>query len=249
MPVLTSYRKLRHLAQVLHRPDLPPGDRALHVVQQLLYALHLDPYVRVQRRVAFELLTPPKVLRGLRDLLVRAGTRADVDGLCAVEDTPALLVHQRLDRGDRVYVGQLGGRILCHAWFHRGPQPFDEDQAQAARWGIERDCYWSYAAATTPDSRASGVFVKVFQTALNELFQLHGATQVRCLVRHSNAGSILLHERLGFRRLGQITSLRTPLFRWLLWEGPHVSRSWLWPAAAEVVVRIPPVRAAAGAEA
>ena len=34
------------------------------------------------------------------------------------------LLRRRMDRGDLLYVGQLGGSLLCHSWFHRGPRPF-----------------------------------------------------------------------------------------------------------------------------
>ena len=217
--------KLEVLLQQLRRADFSPADKLVLFTQRALSGVGLDEHITVARQLAYELLTPPKVMRGLRDLVVRQGDMGDLDGLCAVEKTDPLRVRERFDRGDVVFIGQLGGQLLCHVWFHRGPHPFDEDQRIYASWELTHENFWSYAAAATQEAKASGVFVKVFQTALQDLFLNQGAQRVQCLVRHTNDRSVLLHERLGFRRVGTITGVLVPGLKWLHWDGALRSRT------------------------
>ena len=125
--------------------------------------------------------------------------------------------------------------------FHAGPRPFDEDRPQYAEWDLPPGAFWSYDAAANAESRASGVFVKVFQTALVSLFREHGAERVMCSVRLANEGSILLHERLGFRRLGVMTAISLPWLKWLRFDAPPVSQQWVVPFRGEVRLPMPPV--------
>ncbi len=233
--------KLTVLLSQLRRADYSVADKAVLVTQRVLSGVRLNEHLTVSRQVAYEVQAPPKVMRGLRDLVVRQGDLGDLDGICEVERTDPLLVRERFDRGDVVFVGQLGGQVLCHVWFHRGPHPFQEDQAIYASFELSRDCFWAYAAAATMEARASGVFVKVFQTALQDLFLNQGAQRVQCLVRHVNDRSVLLHERLGFRRVGVFTGVLVPGLKWLHWDGPMESRTWVMLRTSELLLPIPPV--------
>lgn len=232
--------KMTRLLGELRRSDLSPADKAVTVAQRAIGIAHLEPRLQLVRTIAFETDTPPKILRGLRDLVVRAGTPDDLAGLVRVEGTPTDLVHTRFARGDSVWIGLLGGEILCHTWFHAGPAPFDEDASYAASWALDERTWWSYAAAATPEAQASGVFVKVFQTALNALFGERGARRVQCFVRYNNARSAQLHERLGFRRLGVMTTFAAHPFRLLRWTGAAGSRHFVVRAGERVVLPIPP---------
>jgi hypothetical protein len=233
--------KAHDLAAELRRADRSRGDKVVLLAQRLLWSARLSDQVKIGRIVFFELRTPPRVFRGLRDLLVRQANRGDIAAICAVDGAPEDLVRQRLDRGDLCFVGQLEGRVLCHTWFHGGPQPFEEDRQLYADWAIPEGTYWSYDAAANAESRASGVFVKVFQTALGTLFREHGAQRVQCYVRLANESSLVLHERLGFRRVGVMTGVALPWVRWLRFDAPPVSQQWLVPYRGELRLPVPAV--------
>lgn len=240
-PLGAIYGRARRLAQDLRRPDRSTSDKAVLLGQRVLWGAGLSERIRIGRIVFFELRTPPRVFRGMRDLLVRQASRADIAAICAVDGAPEDLVRQRLDRGDLCYVGQLEGRVLCHAWFHRGPSPFEEDRPLYADWMLPPGTYWSFDAAANAESRASGVFVKVFQTALGALFREHGADRVQCYVRLANEQSLALHDRLGFSRVGVMTAVALPGIKWLRFDAPPLSQQWLVPFRGELHLPVPPL--------
>lgn len=235
--------KLATIGQALARADLSMTDKAVLLAQRSLAVARLDTRFVVDRHLAFELRDPPKVMRGLRDLVIRTAAARDLAGVCAVNDTPPALIHERLDRGDLVYVGELDGRVLCHVWFHRGPTPFVEDAVWLARWALTRTTFWSYDAAACDDARRSGIFVKVFQRALRDAFELHGADRIQCMIRRHNTMSIAVHERLGFQRLGGFAAIATPWGRSLRWHGNSESgsrRIYLLGAHSPQEIPLPP---------
>lgn len=240
MPV-SSDRARRALEAVLQREDLSRSDKAVLLLGRALARAHLQPRVFLGRQVFYQLDRPPAITRGLRDLIVRPGNLQDLPALCAIEDTPAALVRARLDRGDLVFVGQLGGDLLCHTWFHGGPAPFAEDAGAWARWRLGADDFWSYAAAATTEARSSGVFVKVFQTALCALFREHGAARVVCMVRRVNRPSVLLHERLGFVRQGVLTTLALPGIKALRYVDATQTRLWIARREGGLTLPVPPL--------
>ncbi|MCS6913819.1 MAG: hypothetical protein RMK29_01550 [Myxococcales bacterium] len=229
------------LVAELQRPDRTPGDKAVLLAQRLLWRCGLSEHVRVGRIVLFELRSPPRIMRGLRDLVVRRAHQGDVADISAVDGAPEDLIRERFDRGDLCFVGQIEGRVLCHAWFHPGPQPFEEDRPTYCAWQLDERTFWSYDAASSTQSRASGVFVKVFQTALVSLFCDHGAERVQCSVRLANEGSMIMHERLGFRRLGMMTAVSLPQLKWLRFDGPAAARQWLVLFNRDLHLPVPPV--------
>src|SRR6185295_8692470 len=176
------------------RADLDRKTRTLRVAELALVATHLAPAIAVVHERFYELTKAPPQFRGLRDLTVRMAGPADAATLATL-DTTRPEIDRRFARGDLVYVGELEGRLLAQSWFHRGPEPFDEDAALLARFALADDTFWSFAAYALPEARLSGVFVKVFQTALREIMTVHGAARVRCRVKATNTRSITLHER------------------------------------------------------
>ena len=235
--------KLRRFTSKLRRDDLSRQDKIVIVTHYALHMLRLYPHVALSRHVLFELTAPPRVLRGLRDLVIRPGTLADLPALIGLgegDEADGDLLRRRFDRGDLLYVGQLGGSLLCQSWFHRGPRPFDEDGEHLAHWQLDDNTYWSYDAAAARAARSSGLFVKVFQTGLRDLFEARGAKRVQCRVRSDNTSSVLLHERLGFQRLGTVTALRTPLLRVLQFHGPAGATRWLVPVGEALNLPVPP---------
>lgn len=210
--------KLATLRRHWRRDDLSAPDKAALLCATALASLGVDGLLSIGRHHLYEIDRPPPVPRGLRDLVVRAASAADAPALAAVSGNPPALVRARFRRGDLAFAGESQGRLLAHAFFHRGPAPFCEDEARIAPVALAPGTVWSYDAAAVADARATGVFVKVFTTALAEVFaQDHARVQSR--VATANTRSILLHERLGFRRLGTLLAIATPWSRLLRWEG------------------------------
>lgn len=245
---------LRWLGEPLRFQDLGLRDRLVLCLHRCLRALHLDGKAFLCSHQLLELRSPPPPQRGLRDLTVRRGTAADLPTLAALGDDEEALLRQRLDAGDVVFVGEHQGQVLCMTWFRKGPAPFEEDNAEIACWELGEGTYWSYAAVTRDSARASGVFAKVFVTALRELFDPHGphgARRVLCRVRMDNRSSVRLHQRLGFWALGTVTSLGTSgaLGRVVWFQGPSGSGRWRVRRGGALRLPVPPVAAAVAAAA
>jgi hypothetical protein len=232
--------KLDRLRNELGRDDLDGTTRALHIAGLSLRAAGLWPALSVNHERFYELTSAPKQFRGLRDLRFRLGSSDDAVALAALDDTPPSRVAERFARGNLVYIGELDGRMLAHSWFHRGPAPFDEDAPMFPRWEVPTDAYWSYNAYTVPEARTSGVFVKLFQTALRELMVDRGATRVRCRVKVANAASISLHERFGFVQLGTLVAITVSGARLLSWQDRGGARRWVERRNGAAVMAFPP---------
>jgi hypothetical protein len=232
--------KLDRFREELARTDIDGTARALHIAELSLKATGVSRTIAVGHERLFELTVAPKQFRGLRDLTVRVAGPADLPALAALAETPPALIRNRFACGDLAYVGELDGRMLVHTWFHRGPEPFGEDVPMFPRWALAADTFWSYHAFTLPEARTSGVFVKVFQTALHDLLTVHGAARVRCLVKASNAASTKLHERTGFRLLGSVISFGVAGARLLSWRGDGGPRRWLQRRDGSSVLTLPP---------
>ena len=233
-------RKIDRLRTQLAREDIDAASRALHIAERSLMAAGLWPAVTISHERFYELTAAPRQFRGLRDLRIRLGTPDDTAAITALDGTPGWRIAERFGRGDLGYVGEHNGRLLAHSWFHRGPDPFDEDRPLLPRWDVPADAFWSYNAFTVPEARASGVFVKLFQTALRELIVDRGAARVRCRVKAANAASISLHERFGFVPLGTLIALSVPGARVLSWEGSGRTRRWIEPRDTTAVMALPP---------
>ena len=232
--------KLSRAWQELGRSELGGRDKALHLAELTVTMAGLSPAVVVSRRRFYELRTPPPMFRGLRDLTVRLGAPVDTAALCAVHQCSPALVAERFARGDLVFVGELDRTILAHAWFHAGPAPFGEDEPEHPCWAVPKGTYWSYHAVATPEARASGVFAKVFQSALRTVLIDYQAERVRGWARASNQQSISLHERIGFRLLGRLDMMALPGVRWLCWTDESGKRQWLQRRTRGAVFAFPP---------
>lgn len=232
--------KLDRLRSELARDDLDGISRALHIAGLSLASAGLYPRLSVAHERFYELTAAPRQFRGLRDLRIRLATPGDAQALSALDGTERWRFEDRLARGDLGYVGEHDGRLLAHSWFHRGPEPFDEDAPLFPRWDVPADAYWSYNAFTLPEARASGVFVKLFQTALRELLVDRGAARVRCRVKVANAASVSLHERFGFAALGTLIAVAVPGARLLVWQGGGTTRRWIERRDTASVMRFPP---------
>jgi RimJ/RimL family protein N-acetyltransferase len=237
---MTLRKKIASLTAELRRPGSSRGDRLIHIAGRSLHALGIAPRVDVDRRLIVELSAPPKPPRGFADLIVRRGVEGDIAGLCSIAgDDPAKLA-RRFARGDLVYVGQLGEQLICHTWFHSGPTPFDEERLGCADWALDATTFWSFDAMTRPEFRATGVFVKMFQLALREVFEVHGAHRVQGFIFQTNHASLAMHARLGFAVIGTVTTVALPGVKWLRWKGSGRTRQWLLRRGGDFALQLPP---------
>lgn len=237
-------RKLARLRSEIGRTDLSPRDRLVRISELALKTSSLWPWVSVGREVLYELKVPPPAFRGFRDLSVRRGTLDDVSALAAMlpdDPTDPALIRSRLAEGDTAFVGELDGRLLAHSWFHSGPTPFDEDSPLYGSFALEKGAWWSYHAVAVAEARSSGLFIKVFQTALRSLFLDSGATRVLSGVKTTNLASVAMHERLGFRRLATLEAFLVPGLRWLRWSSVEGARHWVGRRSSPPLLSFPPV--------
>jgi hypothetical protein len=220
-------RKLVDVAREFRSPRGSRADALVRLADRGLAAAGLSAHASVARCAVVELTKPPARRRGLADLVVRRATRGDLEHLCAVDATDPALVLARFERGDLAYLGLLDDYVLCHTWFHRGPTPFDEDRATFASWALDASTFWSYHGVARPEARSSGVFVKLFQAALRETFEVHGGARVRGFIHRSNAASLAMHAHLGFAVVEDVTAVGAGGVKWVRWERGGRVRHWI----------------------
>jgi hypothetical protein len=237
---MTLGKKMTSFAAEMRRPGSSPSDRLIYAVGRTLHLLRLAPRVDVTRRIIVELSAPPKASRGFADLLVRRGTESDIARLCAIAGEDPAVLARRFSRGDLAYVGQLEDQLICHTWFHAGPSAFEEERLGCASWALDPTTFWSFDAMTRAEFRSTGVFVKLFQTSLREVFELHGARRVQGFIYHTNHASLSMHARLGFAVIGSVTTVALPGVKWLRWEGSGRRRQWLLPRGSDFALQMPP---------
>ena len=219
--------KLAAVARELKQPG-PAGRKLFRVMQRGTHSFRLAPAIIVERAVMVEARQQPKATRALSDLAIRRAGSADVSAVAALDNRPVSLLEARLARGDLIYLGQLDEQVVCATCFHRGPTPFDEERAIFARWALEDDAtFWSYDAMAPVPMRALGGVAKLFEVALNEIFEMHGARQVRGFIYDWNQLSLLLHQRMGFSVIATMTAVGLPGVKWLRWESDGRSRQWV----------------------
>ena len=234
-------RRIDRLRGEVARTDLSRWDKVVVLSESVLKASSLWPSVAVAREAIYELAAPPPAFRGLRDLVVRRGSLEDLGKMADMlpeDPTDTELMRARFAAGDVVFVGELDGRLLAHSWFHPGPVPFHEDAHLYASYSIDAGDWWSYHAVVVSEARTSGLFIKVFQTALRSLFLDSDAKRVLCGVKTTNRPSVAMHERLGFRRLATLESVLVPGLRWLRWSAAAGTRSWLRRRSAAALLSI-----------
>ncbi|HLK90107.1 MAG TPA: hypothetical protein VKZ18_09435 [Polyangia bacterium] len=233
-------RRFEHLTEELSRDDNSLGDKVLRIAQRGTVALGLSPRVSINRLMIVETSSPPKPFRGMRDVIVRRATERDVGVLCTIDDGDPARIRGWLARGDLAYVAELDGEVVCHTWFHPGPTPFEGDRAVCADWALDAGTFWSFKGASRADVRESGLFVKLFQEALREVFEVHGARRVQGFIAHTNHPSLIMHERLGFTIPGSFLAIGVGGLKWIRWDGGGRTRQWLLPRASSTAIPLPP---------
>ncbi len=235
-PASTARKRLETLRAQFTRPDISPADKAGFVAHRPLQISRAWPTFRLPRHALLELSEAPRAFRGRRDLVIRRGDPTDARALCTLNGSTVREVLTRFERGDLVFIGELDGRLLCHAWFHPGPAPFPDDEAP---WALEAGTFWSFDREADPEVAGSGVFPQVYQTGLRTLFANHGARRVWSAVCPAHAEAMRLHERLGFRRIGTITSFVVARWSLVRWSGRGMTAHWFARRGVGPVVALP----------
>jgi len=238
-------RRLDRLRGQVARTDLAPSDKAVMLSESALKACYLWPRVSVGRAAIYELTVAPAAFRGFNDLSVRRGTLEDVDrlaGMLPEDPTDPALIRARFAAGDVVFVGELEGQLLAHSWFHAGPAPFHEDTNLYGSFVIGAGDWWSYHAVVVSEARTSGVFIKVFQSALRSMFQDSGAKRIVCAVKTTNRASVAMHDRLGFGRIATVGSVLVPGLRWVRWSAAGGAHNWLRRRSSPPLLSIPQLK-------
>jgi len=226
---MTLSRKLSGLAGVL-KQDSSLAEKLFQLARSGSHSLHLSPVLSVERCVVVETQEPPKLTRGLSDLIVRRAKDTDVPSISSLDRRDPALFRTRLDRGDFVYLGELDGKTVCHTCYHRGPTPFAEERRTLVLWALEdANTFWSYDAWAPVELRSAGVVAKLFNTSLRELFEVHGARRIRGFIHDWNAPSRILHERMGFTTLGSVTAVVFAGLKWIRWDGGGGRSKWVLP--------------------
>ena len=232
------WRQFATLRRQLARTDMSYRDKMTFAASRLLVMSRLSPTFRVARLAILELRDAPAGVGRLRDLEVRRAGVADLEGLCAVDQTPADLVRARLDQGSLAFVGAVGGRILCHVWFNSGPVPCSDHDIT---WPLEKGTFFSHNIAASPEAQGLGVLAQAFQNALVTLFAEQGARRVGCVVCPENLAALRLRLHVGFHRVGTVTSLTVPGALIARWSCGGTRKHWIGRRGQEPRIDLPPM--------
>jgi RimJ/RimL family protein N-acetyltransferase len=128
-------------------------------------------------------------------------------------------MYDRLERGDRFFIGRYGNEIAFNAWLMFGEMELGSGVTPTAP-----DVAYSYKVFSAPAFRRFGLargyyaFVRPFLSRL-------GYRRLICHVRHDNLASLRLHQSVGFRNVGVIWDAHLgPIRRAVLIPEPHRPR-------------------------
>lgn len=116
------------------------------------------------------------------------------------EETRAELryMRERLDRGDRFFIGRYGDQLAFNAWLMFGEMELGSGTTPTAP-----DVAYSYKVFSAPKFRRFGIARSYYAFVIPFLARL-GYRRLVCHVRHNNIASLRLHHAVGFRRVGTI---------------------------------------------
>jgi RimJ/RimL family protein N-acetyltransferase len=107
-------------------------------------------------------------------------------------------MRERLDRGDRFFIGRCAGQLAFNAWLM-----FGEMELGGKIRNLAPDVAYSYKVFSAPAFRRFGLARGYYAFVLPYLAQL-GFRRLICHVRHDNLASMRLHQSVGFRCVGVI---------------------------------------------
>jgi hypothetical protein len=165
----------------------------------------------LRRKLLFECPTDPAAAAGTQGLAFRYGTADDLDRLAAPEfeyDAAARgFGLERLAAGDRLVLGERGGRIVFYGWVMYGQM----DMGLRDYAPLRSSQAYTYKLFTVADSRGQRICAAYYDWLKGEL-SAAGYRSVLAWVEAGNRSSIRAHQRAGFRQAGTIWHARF-LFR------------------------------------
>jgi GNAT superfamily N-acetyltransferase len=114
---------------------------------------------------------------------------------------------ERLRAGDLCFIAEKNGKIPNYTWicFHEAYVPELE-----AKIRIDPNSAYRYDAYTDPEYRGRGILPIVLTRASDYLFQ-NGIERIYDLVSFDNYPSLRSHQKIGSRKMGEVTFFK--LFR------------------------------------
>jgi len=175
--------------------------------------LSLRPILRVgarlasvRRKLLLEAPTAPAEDAN-SDATFRYGDAVDLYTLAAPEyqydEAARRFGHERIEAGDRLVVGEIGGRIVYYAWVMYGQM----DMGMRDYAPLRADQAYTYKLFTVADCRGRGICPAYYEWLKRELRDA-GYRSVLAWVEPGNRASLRVHERAGFRQAGTIWHAR-----------------------------------------
>ncbi len=143
----------------------------------------------------------------------------------------------RFRQGARCLAAERDGRLVGYLWWIENRYQEDEVRCEFVP-APARETVWDFDVYVDPDYRGSLVFARLWQVASRELLA-RGFRYSASRISAFNTSSLLAHERLGARVVGQRWYLCAGALQLSLARGaPRCHGSW---SRAPVVVVAPPV--------
>jgi GNAT superfamily N-acetyltransferase len=152
---------------------------------------------RINELVILRLRERPRLPRPLERIRVRWATREDEEALQHVRPRHEGYA-SNFDTGSWCLLGEVDGEPASFNWFEVGP--WHGSRTNAYRFWLGPHAAWAWGFEVLPRFRMTGIFVKQWAVAFDELAG-HGIDTIYGAVQTDNPGSVAAHERLGFEEL------------------------------------------------
>jgi len=138
------------------------------------------------------------------EIKVRLAAKDDVPKFDRFEKITAAKARERFEAGHFCFIAEENGRIVNYTWVCFYEAYIDELEL---RIRIDRDSAYRYDGYTDPEYRGMGILPKVLMSSSDYLFR-NGIKTIYDLVGANNFPSIRSHQKIGSRKMGQVTLLR-----------------------------------------
>ncbi|WP_224981929.1 GNAT family N-acetyltransferase [Geomonas agri] len=125
---------------------------------------------------------------------VRAGTPADVPGMCLLENKQELFL-DRFDKGESCLIALNDREVVGYIWF--SDKHSHMEQRYNYRLDIPEDSIYSYDCFIHQAYRLRGIWV-LFQKRLFERAKMLGRKRIITMVDYANTASLKTHLRYGY---------------------------------------------------
>jgi len=182
-----------------------------------LYELAREQWRRfyVKEKIfAFEKLLPaPLEIETKVEADVRLAQSVDISKLA--EKFGARAIREGTKKGHLCFIADIDGEIAHYKWV-----AFDEAYVSELKRNIRFDSNsaYIYSSYTNPDYRGFGLDPKVTKKVFEYSYE-KGKEKVYILVRHNNASSLRVIQKLGYRKMGEVRFIQVLGFRKYAYEG------------------------------